>query len=51
LAANIRLKQQQAIIECILRDAAENSELARGAALECLAWCYVGILQAVLNLP
>jgi AcrR family transcriptional regulator len=51
LAAKVGLRQQKAILEGILRDAAENSELARGADLEVLAWFYVGIIQAVLNLP
>ena len=41
----------KAILDSILRDAAENSGLARGADLEGLAWYYVGIIQAVLNLP
>jgi hypothetical protein len=51
MAAKVGLKQQQAVLERILRDAAENSELDRCADLEGLAWYYVGIIQAVLNLP
>ncbi|MGA9027101.1 MAG: TetR/AcrR family transcriptional regulator [Steroidobacteraceae bacterium] len=51
LAAKVGLKQQKAILDCILRDASERSELARGADVEGLAWYYVGIIQAVLNLP
>ena len=51
LAAKVGLKQQKSILDCILRDASERSELARGADVEGLAWYYVGIIQAVLNLP
>jgi AcrR family transcriptional regulator len=51
LAAKLGLKQQKSILESILRDAAENSELAPGAHVEGLAWYFVGIIQAVLNLP
>jgi TetR/AcrR family transcriptional regulator, copper-responsive repressor len=45
------LTQQHAIIERILRDAVSSGELTRDADIAALAWYYLGILQAILNLP
>jgi TetR/AcrR family transcriptional regulator, copper-responsive repressor len=45
------LTQQHAIIEGILRDAVSSGELTRDADIAALAWYYLGILQAILNLP
>jgi AcrR family transcriptional regulator len=45
------LTQQHAIIEGILRDAVSGGELTRDADIAALAWYYLGILQAILNLP
>ncbi len=45
------LTQQHAVIEGILRDAVSSGELARDADIAALAWYYLGILQAVLDLP
>jgi AcrR family transcriptional regulator len=50
-AVNIGVRHQKAIIERILLAAAEHAELAKDADLEGLAWFYVGMVQAVLNLP
>jgi TetR/AcrR family transcriptional regulator, copper-responsive repressor len=49
--ALVGLTQQHAVIEGILRDAVSSGELARDADIAALAWYYLGILQAVLNLP
>ncbi len=45
------LKAQKAIVEGILRDAATKGELSRDADVDALAWYYLGIVQAILNLP
>ena len=50
-AALAGLKRQRAVVEGILRSAAANGELARDADVEGLAWYYLGVVQAVLNLP
>jgi hypothetical protein len=38
-------------VEQILRDAAASGELAADADIDGLAWHYLGVLQAILNLP
>jgi TetR/AcrR family transcriptional regulator, copper-responsive repressor len=45
------LTQQYAVIEGILRDAVSSGELTRDSDITALAWYYLGILQAILNLP
>lgn len=45
------LQQQRAVLEGILRDAVSSGELAREADVQALAWHYLGVLQAILNLP
>jgi len=50
-AALAGLKRQKAVVEGILRSAAANGELASDADLEGLAWYYLGVVQAILNLP
>ena len=50
-AARAGVKRQKAIVEGILRSAAANGELAADADVEALAWYYLGVVQAILNLP
>lgn len=50
-AARAGLGRQKAIVEGILRNALANGEMAKDADIEGLAWYYLGIVQAVLNLP
>ena len=50
-AALAGLKRQKAVVEGILRSAAANGELASDTDLEGLAWYYLGVVQAILNLP
>ena len=50
-AARAGVKRQKDIVEGILRGAVANGELAADADIEALAWYYLGIVQAVLNLP
>jgi len=45
------LTQQRAILVAILREAVANGELAAEADIDGLAWHYLGVLQAILNLP
>ena len=45
------LARQRAIIGEILREAVESGELAAAADIEGLAWHYLGVLQAIMNLP
>lgn len=45
------LEQQRAVLEGILRDAVSSGELPREADVQALAWHYLGVLQAILNLP
>ncbi len=35
----------------VLRDAVVNGELSRDADVDALAWHFLGVLQALLNLP
>jgi hypothetical protein len=50
-AALAGLKRQKGVVEGILRSAAANGELVGDADLEGLAWYYLGVVQAILNLP
>lgn len=50
-AALAGLKRQKAVVEGILRIAAANGELASDADLDGLAWYFLGVVQAILNLP
>lgn len=49
--AKLGLRQQKAVFEGIVRVAVETGELGPGEHCDDLAWYYVGILQAILNLP
>jgi AcrR family transcriptional regulator len=44
------LARQRAVVEEILRGAVASGELAPDADIDGLAWYYLGVLQAVLNL-
>ena len=43
--------RQRDIVSEHLREGVANGELARDADVDALAWYYLGVLQAVLNLP
>ncbi len=45
------LAQQRAILMEILREAVAAGELALAADIDGLSWHYLGVLQAILNLP
>lgn len=45
------LRQQRAILGGILREAVASGELAAATDIDGLAWHYLGVLQAILNLP
>jgi AcrR family transcriptional regulator len=45
------LTRQRAIIGEILREAVESGELAAATDIDGLAWHYLGVLQAIMNLP
>ena len=45
------LTRQRAILGGILREAVASGELAATADIEGLAWHYLGVLQAIMNLP
>jgi AcrR family transcriptional regulator len=45
------LTRQRAIFEEILREAVANGELPSAADTDGLAWHFLGVLQAVMNLP
>ncbi|WP_314946964.1 TetR/AcrR family transcriptional regulator [Bradyrhizobium cosmicum] len=45
------LAQQRAILVQILREAVADGELAAAADIDGLSWHYLGVLQAILNLP
>jgi TetR/AcrR family transcriptional regulator, copper-responsive repressor len=42
---------QQRMLADLLRDAVANGELSRDADVDALAWHYLGVFQALLNLP
>lgn len=50
-AALAGLAQQRAVIEAILVRAVSQEELAPDADMDGLAWHFLGVLQAILNLP
>jgi AcrR family transcriptional regulator len=50
-AAVAAAMRQRDVIAKLLREAKANGELARSADVDALAWHYLGVLQAVLNLP
>jgi len=50
-AALAGLAKQRAIIEAILVRAVSQEELAPDADIEGMAWHFLGVLQALLNLP
>ncbi len=45
------LTRQRAILSRILNAGAANGELGPAADLDALAWHFLGVLQAILNLP
>ncbi len=45
------LARQRAILGDLFRDAVEAGELSPAADIEGLAWHFLGVLQAVMNLP
>ena len=45
------LRRQRAMLDELLRDAIAAGELAPEADVPALAWYYLGVLQAILNLP
>ena len=45
------LARQRAIIGEILREAVESGELAAATDIEGLTWHYLGVLQAIMDLP
>lgn len=50
-AALAGVNRQRDMLENLLREAVINGELAVDADVEALAWHFLGVLQAVLNLP
>ena len=45
------LTRQRAVLDGILREAVANRELASTADIDGLAWHYLGVLHAIMNLP
>ncbi|WP_041748076.1 TetR/AcrR family transcriptional regulator [Bradyrhizobium cosmicum] len=45
------LARQRAVFDGILREAVANGELASTADIDGLAWHYLGVLHAIMNLP
>jgi hypothetical protein len=45
------LTAQRAILSKILNAAAANGELGSTADVDALAWHFLGVLQAIMNLP
>jgi len=45
------LTRQRAVLDGILREAVANGELASTADVDGLAWHYLGVLHAIMNLP
>jgi AcrR family transcriptional regulator len=45
------LKRQRAMLEDLLREAIAQRQLAPHADVAALSWHYLGVLQAILNLP
>ncbi len=45
------LTRQRAIFREILREAVANGELPSAAGIDGLAWHFLGVLQAIMNLP
>jgi TetR/AcrR family transcriptional regulator, copper-responsive repressor len=50
-AALAATERQRDILAMLLREGVANGELARDADVDALAWHYLGVLHAVLNLP
>jgi AcrR family transcriptional regulator len=50
-AALASVDRQRDIVAILLREGVANGELARNADVDALAWYYLGVLHAVLNLP
>jgi len=43
--------QQRDLVEDLLREAIAVGELSAGADVAALAWYFLGVMQAILNLP
>ena len=50
-AAISGMSQQRHLLEDLLREAIAGGELPRGADVAALAWYFLGVMQAVLDLP
>ncbi|WP_307654254.1 TetR family transcriptional regulator C-terminal domain-containing protein [Variovorax paradoxus] len=50
-AATSGMSQQRHLLEDLLREAIAGGELPRGADVAALAWYFLGVSQAVLDLP
>ncbi|MDR6456127.1 TetR/AcrR family transcriptional regulator [Variovorax paradoxus] len=50
-AAISGMSQQRHLLEDLLREAIAGAELPRGADVAALAWYFLGVMQAVLDLP
>ncbi|MDM0040705.1 TetR/AcrR family transcriptional regulator [Variovorax sp. J22G21] len=50
-AAISGMSQQRTLLESLLREAIAVGELPRGADVAALAWCFLGVMQAILDLP
>lgn len=45
------MSQQRDLLEDLLREAITDGELSAGADIAALAWHFLGVMQAILNLP
>jgi AcrR family transcriptional regulator len=50
-AALSGMSQQRDLLEDLLREAITDGELSAGADIAALAWHFLGVMQAILNLP
>ena len=50
-AALSGMRQQRDLLEDLLREAITDGELSAGADIAPLAWHFLGVMQAILNLP
>jgi AcrR family transcriptional regulator len=50
-AALSGMSQQRDLLEDLLREAIADGELSAGADIAALAWHFLGVMQAILNLP
>ena len=50
-AAISGMSQQHDLLEGLLREAIASGELPRGADVAALAWYFLGVMQAILDLP